>query len=259
MDQTVEIIAWQAICTILLLALIFFTLKYIYKFFKKNNIKNPLIFLLLFSCGLASCSKDNNIEPALAKVKQTQSSTNNVEPLRFNSTADMDRFVQLLSQRLDGNTQVDTELTRLYNTSNGEVFSFTGLGTTDLADVTHMASVGIDKPLAEQDDPRFSTSKASKSLLPWADINTEISWDWNNGQITNVSSTLSGYTLGISYSQQSWQYLGYSNGLYTASFTYQVNLVMFVQGMGTVYQQQARTMYVHYNPYTNQTTITTNP
>ena len=80
-------------------------------------------------------------------------------------------------------------------------------------------------------DGKAGLETVSGSLWPWNNLNVDVTYD--NGKITSVNSSVSGFTFGTSFTQNSWQQTGYNSS--NKTYTGNVNVYMLINDIGTLY------------------------
>jgi len=95
--------------------------------------------------------------------------------------------------------------------------------------------------------PGAGVAVASTSFMPWNNLNVSVGY--NNGQVTNVSTNMSGMTFPLGVTQGAYQQTGYSasTNRYTVEVAVTIGANLFLEGLGTMWSQD-ETLIVDIDP-----------
>ncbi len=223
------VIIWQLLILFVFIFVFFLLIRYL---IKKRNTKKNLSLLLIFSLFLfGSCDTNENLfeldflsfveKYGLEKIDTDSLDTQNY--LYFDSVEDADEFLEIVREsyyNIPGYIETNTRFKS--NNPNWEGMIFKEF-PMECEYIPNRNSVLKSQPV----DGSF--------CQPYTLVNSIcVIFDNIHGHY-KVDSRMSGYTLGLGYKHIFGQAALTPTGIVNFVITFQISLVMFVEGIGTVY------------------------
>ena len=246
---------WVILCTVIIILSILSFVRFLIKnnsslFKNKNRTKAfATVFLLisLFSCIDTNLNPNNNNEVtklvtdfSLKAISESKPDDKNA--LHFNSVSEARVFLNKIKNQKNDFSMESGEINVL------QAAYQSGLSNSQRSQLRlslnskAQSREGYDGNEGNETPP--GSGAFSQTYFPWNSVSVHMSWD-NNGNITNLQSMLTGYTLGASWNQLSYNQLQRDeDGKYIIQVMYTISYTLFVEGVGTIWTSEPRTSYI---------------